>query len=185
MNIYFLGNNGNDEPLSKEKQRELALHLLDYALLCEFGVKRVQLGEIVKTGYGKPFFKDSHICFNYSHCKYGAACLVSESEVGIDIESVPTKAVKPSLIKRVCCDDELKIIKSDEDFIKIWVQKEAYSKFTGKGLGEGFKKTNTTTFPKEFVFKHNNLYIACYCELLSGGGEFTGATPRLVQAAPP
>jgi 4'-phosphopantetheinyl transferase len=158
LNIYF---SISDTPLEKSHQRKLALYLLDYALYREYSIKK---GEIVTGEHGKPYFKDSDVFFNYSHCKYGVACaVVKGKQVGVDIERITE--VKPAVVKRVCCDNELKAIEAGENFIKIWVQKEAYSKFTGKGFAEGFKNIDTTdktVFPPEFVFRRGNLYIAYY-----------------------
>lgn len=154
MNVYFCL---SDTPLDKSCQREWAIYLLDYAVLREFGVATP---EVVRGEHGKPYFKDSDIFFNCSHCKYGVACVVGSEEVGVDIQEI--RLAKPAVIKRVCCVNELALIKNDDDFIKAWVQKEAYAKFTGKGFAESFVMIDTTTFPKGLVFKQDNCYIACY-----------------------
>ena len=163
MNVYFFV---SDEPLSKPQQRELALRLLDFALEQEFGLKRETLGKIVRSKHGKPYFAkrlsqnaSANIpCFNYSHCEYGAACAVAMQEVGVDIQNI--KQVRPSVAKRVCCDNELRIIKTNEDFIRIWTQKEAFAKYTGNGLTEGFARIDTTAFSGNSTFKQGNCYIA-------------------------
>jgi len=155
-----------------------ALKLLDYALEQEFNIKKRP--EILRGEHGKPYFADCDIKFNYSHCKYGVACAVSDCEIGVDIQEI--RKIKPSVIQRVCCDNELEIIKNDEDFIRIWTLKEAYSKYTGKGFAERFKSIDTTKFSPECVFKVGagvslpSLYIACYA---------TGVTPQLVQVELP
>ena len=160
MNIYFCQ---SKQPLEKSHQRELSLKLLDHALEAELGVKSGDF-KILRNKYGKPYFADSDIHFNYSHCKYGTACAVCHSPVGIDIQEI--KTVRPSVIKRVCCACELDLIKTDEDFIRIWAQKEAYAKFTGKGLAEGFKSIDTTKLFGSCVFKCGEIYIACHSENL-------------------
>ena len=149
-----------------------ALKLLDYALEQEYSIKNRP--EISRGKHGKPYFKNSDIYFNYSHCKYGVACAVSDSEVGVDIQEI--RSVKPSVIQRVCCDNELEIIKTDEDFIRIWTLKEAYAKFTGKGFAEGFKSIDTTSFPNGLAFICGECYIACYA---------IGVKPQLVQVELP
>jgi phosphopantetheinyl transferase len=150
--------------------RELARYLLKQATDGRPGV--IAYGE-----HGKPYFKDSDIYFNYSHCKYGAACIVANQEIGVDIQELRT--VKPSVIKRVCCDNEIKLIKTDEDFIKIWTMKEAYAKFTGKGFAEGFKSIDTTTFPEKCSYRVGNMLISWYCE------NPTDAELQLVEVSPP
>jgi 4'-phosphopantetheinyl transferase len=161
-------------PLDRERQRELALLLLDYALLHDFGV--ANRPEIARTELGKPYFPnpaDSHLHFSYSHCEFGAVCVVAEQNIGVDIQ--PVTLAKPAVIRRVCHADE--VVETPDEFTRLWVQKEAFSKFTGRGLAEGFATIDTTDivkFPPERVFKHGNLYIAVYAA--------TDAKPRLVRA---
>ena len=171
MNIYFSIFN---TPAKQSEQCETALFLLDLALEREFAVKRGEMGEIVRNPHGKPYFKDASVFFNYSHCKYGAACAVAKGEVGVDIEY--SRRARPSVIERVCCDNEIKTIHNSDDFMRIWVQKEAYSKFTGRGFSEGFKSIDTTKFPRDIVFKQGGLYIAGY--------NATAEGHQLVRASP-
>jgi len=144
-----------ETPLSRSEQSVFAYELLDYALKSEFGVKR---GEIIRGEHGKPYFRDSDIYFSYSHCKTAVACVVSKSEVGVDIERI--REVSPAVIRRVCCDNELGIIKTAEDFIKIWTMKEAYAKFTGKGFAEGFKSVDTTVMDGVYSEKIEGYYVS-------------------------
>jgi len=183
MNIYITT---STTPLLKSEQRNFALRLLDYALKHEFGVEQglALVSEIVRTEQGKPYFKNADTKFNYSHCKYGVACIVAQHEVGVDIQEI--KSVKPALIKRVCCNNEIEVIQNEEAkgfvneaFIKIWVQKEAYSKFTGRGFAENFKSIDTTKFPSGLAIRHKNLYIAAYHK------NINDVTPQLVQAELP
>jgi len=157
------------------------MRLLDYAVEQEFGVK---CGERRFGKYGKPYFENSDIFFNYSHCGYGVACVVAKEEVGIDIEHI--KTVRPAVIERVCCENELLLIgkKTDkvgktvydcENFKRIWVMKEAYAKFTGKGFAERLESIDTTKLPKKCSFKVDNCYIGFYCESINE------VTPELVQ----
>jgi len=162
MNIYFSTSPNH------------TLQLLDHALTCEFGI--TVRPEISRTTHGKPYFTDSDVHFNYSHCKYGSACVIAKHEVGVDVQEIC--AIKPSVIKRVCCDNELKVIQNDDDFIKMWTLKEAYAKFTGKGFAEGFKTIDTTKFSDKLVLKYDNLYIAYYAERFE-------EELKLVQVAPP
>ena len=129
--------------------------------------------EILRGEHGKPYFKDSDIFFNCSHCKFGAACIVADCEVGVDIQEI--RKVKPAVIKRVCTDSEIESIKTDEDFIRIWTMKEAYSKYTGNGFAEGFSTIDTTGWTN-FV-KIGNCYISWY--------SFIGEEPQLVEVSLP
>lgn len=152
------------QPLSVADQRTVALILLDHALTRTYGVTAEQLGGFAYGEHGKPYFRDCSIRFNYSHCKYGAVCAVAEHELGVDIQNIPEKVIKPSLIKRVCCANEEMRVRSADDFIRIWVQKEAYAKFTGRGFAVGMRNVDTTTFPPSRVRKIGNVYIAVYAD---------------------
>jgi phosphopantetheinyl transferase len=156
----------SDTPIGKNEQRELALRLLKIAVPVQ---PPIAFGE-----HGKPYFVSSERhdqkvmpCFNYSHCEYGAACIVGDSEAGVDIESVRAgirkASIRPALIRRVCCDNEIELIKSDDDFIRMWVMKEAYAKYTGKGFAQGFRGIDTTALG-DCVIKVGGVYIGWYCE---------------------
>jgi phosphopantetheinyl transferase len=156
MNVYVIV---SEHVLGRVALRELALGLLDYALMQEFGV--TQRPEILRTARGKPYFADSDIHFSYSHCDYAAACCVHSAPVGVDIQ--PLSAPKPAVIRRVCCGNE--VMETPEDFTRAWVRKEAYSKFTGRGLAEGFNTIDTADerkFPPHNVFRHGEFFIAVY-----------------------
>jgi len=163
----------SEKALTKSEQREKALSALDYALMREFDMERP---EILYSEHGKPYFKDSDVKFSYSHCNYGVTCAVSKNEIGVDIERI--REIKPAVIKRVCCDNELRLIKSNTDFLKIWVQKEAYAKFTGRGFAEGLKSIDTTVLQNSHVLEHREFFIGVYSNAIA-------ATPQLVLISPP
>jgi phosphopantetheinyl transferase len=166
MKLYY---HVSETPLGKSRQRELALGLLERGLTeagAVIGTETgTEIGEILRGEFGKPYLANSDICFNYAHCEYGVACAVGSSEVGVDIQEI--RAVSPAVVRRVCCAGEIREIESggNSDFIKIWVQKEAYAKFTGRGLAEGFARIDTSSFPPERVFRQGNVWIAYYTSL--------------------
>jgi len=150
-------------PLVKSEQSALALELLDFALTREYGEK-LENHQIVRSEYGKPYFKNSDIFFSCSHCKTAAACAVSKSEIGVDIE--PVREVRRAVIKRVCLENELLIIDKSADpaekFIEIWTKKEAYAKFTGRGFAEGFGSIDTIN-SRIVTAKRIGAYYAAVC----------------------
>lgn len=86
---------------------------------------------------GKPFLRDYPcIYFNLSHCKNAVACVVSYSEIGVDIEEITP--VSDDLAKRVLTAYEFEAYKTSENpslqFFKYWVIKESYLKKTGQGI---------------------------------------------------
>ena len=72
-----------------------------------------------------------------SHCRTAVAVAISDNHrVGIDIES--RRKVSPSLMERVCTEEELAEINSSEDptmtFLRFWTRKEAVLKMRGTGI---------------------------------------------------
>ncbi len=103
--------------------------------------------EFALSEKGKPYLKNGKAHFNISHSKDFFACAVDSKPVGIDIEA--KKLIHTQLLRRVCTEDELIFITgqselpttkdflSEEEalkFLQVWTAKEAYIKYTGKGL---------------------------------------------------
>ena len=93
-----------------------------------------------QNAHGKPYLKNIPIYFNLSHSASKVLCGVSDSEIGVDIQEMRNGNVK-GIWKRFFderekllleqCDD----LKSQEQlFYQMWAYKEAYGKFTGRGL---------------------------------------------------
>ena len=87
--------------------------------------------------HGKPFFPDyPSLHFNLSHCREAAACAISPSPVGIDVEAVmpPDREV----MERVLSGKEIRGALGSPDpaveFTRLWTVKESYLKLTGEGL---------------------------------------------------
>ena len=83
------------------------------------------------TETGKPYFKDTEVCFSISHSKDVCAAAIADRQVGLDIEVVKSN-YRPHLIERTLSDQEK--IKFDGDFTRIWCRKEAVVKMTGDGI---------------------------------------------------
>ena len=87
---------------------------------------------------GKPFFRnipDFFLSLSHSFPFYAVA--FSDSPIGIDIEVI--KKAEGGIAKRMFTENELRYAcRDDSRFYEIWTKKEAYSKFTGKGIGLRF-----------------------------------------------
>lgn len=129
---------------------EFAHELLKKAVLEQYPQKADKL-TMRKQEHGKPYFVEegqenqevsSQIYFNLSHSGKMAACVIGQAQVGIDIEKI--RPYNPKVADRILSDQEWEILqKSQEkgkDFIRFWTLKEAYGKYTGKGLSMDFKK---------------------------------------------
>ncbi len=110
--------------------------LLLYALRENYGITnpRIAYGK-----YGKPYLADyPDIYFNISHYPKACVCAISDKEIGVDIQDI--RPFSWDIARRVCCDNELKILESADDkpglFTKIWSMKESYVKMTGEGISK-------------------------------------------------
>ena len=121
-----------------------AYDLLKEAVKAEYPERADKLTMRVKE-HGKPYFVeiqedgrevDSDIQFNLSHSNEMVACVISQGQVGIDIEKV--RPFRGKVADKVLNEREWEFLQSsknkDEDFIRFWTLKEAYGKYTGKGL---------------------------------------------------
>ena len=99
------------------------------------------LPAIAKTPQGKPFFPDDPFHFSISHTKTHVFCCLSRENVGIDAEEIGRK-IDPLLKERFCSPAEQSRIKTSDDLLRLWVLKESYAKFTGRGIGNYLKNTD-------------------------------------------
>lgn len=100
---------------------------------------------ILHYGYGlrgKPYLKDyPDVHFSLSHSGNMAVLAISDSEVGIDVQE--RRGYQEKVVKRFYHESEIAVIEAISDpaekancFYKMWTGKEAYIKYTGKGMGQ-------------------------------------------------
>lgn len=109
--------------------------------------------------HGKPYLKDSELQFSLSHTK-GAICAAfsERGEIGIDIER-RSRLINPEMYPRVLCEEELAGLSSNEDFIRFWVQKEAFLKRLGLGISRDLRGVNTLRVPDTEAREFGELFI--------------------------
>lgn len=116
-----------------------------YLLLCECLQKKYGICDapIMKYGkYGKPQISGhEEIHFNISHCRRAVMCVVSDTPVGVDIETVDRYT--PRLAQYTMNSHELQQIQKAEspafEFARLWTMKEALLKMTGRGITNNIK----------------------------------------------
>lgn len=121
--------------------------------------------------HGKPYLKDSKLQFSLSHTN-GAICMAfsefpenpNNEEIGVDIEN-RSRRVNPNMYKRSLSDEELARVHSSEDFIRCWVQKEAFLKRLGIGLSRDLRGISTPSLPDTAEFD-----VSDYMVGISGKG---------------
>lgn len=130
----------------------VAYLLLAALLQSETGLQQIDFS-FVYNEHGKPYL-DSHLnyYFSISHCKSVVAVVLSDDEVGIDVEEIAR--YKESLARYVCNDEELNEISGSDDesasFIKLWTRKEAVFKLLGTGITHDIKD----------ILPNNDVYIS-------------------------
>lgn len=90
--------------------------------------------------HGKPYLENyDDVYFSISHSKDYVICIVSDCEIGIDIEHI--EDINLNIAKRFFTESEYNNIISAEGrdaqlnvFYDCWTKKEAYIKWAGKGL---------------------------------------------------
>ena len=120
----------------------LAYLLLKKGLQQEYDIWENPLFEYGE--HGKPSLVGlPHIHFNLSHCRVAAICVVSDKPVGVDIETI--RPYKESLARYAMNDDELQLINGSAlEFTKLWTQKEAVVKLSGRGITTDLKSVLTS-----------------------------------------
>lgn len=123
------------------------------------GVKDSKISvAFARSTYGKPLIKsmrgengseiDIALNFSLSHSGNMIICAVACFNIGADCQKKNIRDVKSckKIAKRFYTLEEITFLDSLNDdalfidnFFKIWVKKEAYIKYTGKGLAEGLR----------------------------------------------
>ena len=143
-----------------------------YLLLCqalreEYGIQENPVFEYGE--HGKPFLADyPHIFFSLSHCQEAAACYVSNSPVGVDVETI--RPLRPSLVNYTMNDGEIGQIRfadrPDLLFTRLWTQKEALAKCLGRGI-DGHIKDLLSLHPEasiETTVSPDCRYVVSVCK---------------------
>lgn len=101
-----------------------------------------ELPAIQRTPQGKPYFINEPFHFSISHTANHVFCCLSRENVGIDAEEIG-RELSPMIKERFCSPAEQCRVKTNDDLLRLWVLKESYAKFTGRGIGNYL---NTTDF---------------------------------------
>ena len=120
-------------------EKDKLLHLVSAYL------KKKYVGLWTVNEFGKPI--SERVCFNVSHCNGAVALVLSDKDVGVDIENV--RPVSGDLVRYVSDTNEIPYVKNDKDFFRLWTAKESLSKAHGKGLNKEVK--TIPSFPFEGV----------------------------------
>lgn len=88
--------------------------------------------KILKSKNGKPYLENSNIFYNISHKNKMVGLIISDSEVGLDIEYIDTENIKrESTLKYFFTEKERESITNNEELLTLWTKKESYIKLNG------------------------------------------------------
>ena len=141
----------------------LAYQLLKQGLQKACGITENPV--FVYNEHGKPsIVGHPEICFNLSHCKEAAVCVISDKPVGVDVESI--REYKESLVNYTMNDEEVGLIKSADNpaaaFIRLWTMKEATMKLIGTGISNDMKTViDQQKYKYTTVDRQRYIYTIC------------------------
>ena len=141
----------------------LAYQLLKQGLQEAYGITENPV--FVYNEHGKPsIVGHPEICFNLSHCKEAAVCVISDKSVGVDVESI--REYKESLVNYTMNDEEVSLIKSADNpaaaFIRLWTMKEATMKLIGTGISNDMKTViDQQKYKYTTVDRQRYIYTIC------------------------
>ena len=107
--------------------------------------KRKYVGEYYLDKNKKPI--SDRTFFNISHSNGIVIFAQADVPIGVDIEHI--KKIDKDIKEYVTSEEEYRSIKTDEDFFKIWINKESLLKANGCGLTKDIK--NVPAFPIEGI----------------------------------
>lgn len=147
--IYYVIINKDKFKAYKNKKTETEMsHLLLEKVMKLFNL---ELKNISYTKYGKPYFDNETIYFNYSHSNNYIALVIATTDIGVDIE----ERIVTDLVSDLYLDSA-----RGRNKLKNWVLKEAYSKLDGRGL-KIFKSIDLKKINCNYkLFKHKNYMCA-------------------------
>ena len=131
-----------DALLSRKNAKSRRNSIEAYALLDEmlFSITSIKKAVLRRGENGKPCIENENISFNVTHTDGAVACILDTDgrDVGIDAETIGRDGQR--IIERFFDENAKdKYDRSDDKalaFAQIWTKKEAYAKFTGKGLSD-------------------------------------------------
>jgi len=103
------------------------------------------LPPIAVTDRGKPVFTSGNLHFSISHTDRHVFCVLSECPVGIDAEETD-REIDLGLADKILSANEKhryeQAVDKRQTLLRLWVQKEAYAKLTGRGWGSYLYQTD-------------------------------------------
>ena len=121
---------------------------------------------------GKPKLLQKDLFFNLSHAQDLAVCVISDQEVGVDVERKDRlegrkQNRKLQIAKKILTPEEWILWEKagcqTEELISVWTKKESYVKMTGKGLTVNLTTIDTLSnaFYQQIVVEDTYMISVC------------------------
>ena len=144
------------------KENANAKELLKESLKKDYNISDY---EIIYNEYNKPYLKNEKIYFNISHRNGTIVLVISDKEIGVDVEYF---VYKESVVRKYFTNNEQsEILNSTNkvyDFTRIWVMKEAFVKMKGIGISYGLINVDTTKIKEQIELIENEKYLIAICK---------------------
>lgn len=136
----------------ESKARSIVAEIIFSELLSKKNISYNSL-EYYNNEYGKPYLKNNNLFFNISHSFDYVITIISNKEIGIDIEKI--RKTPLNVINQFATEKEKEYILSsskniEERIFKIYTLKEAYFKMLGTNLNH--------ILEVEFIIKKDKIY---------------------------
>ena len=153
------------------RARALGASYLLLFVLKKAGIILDKLPDFSYTKEGKPYLKEySQVYFNLSHTKNIMTCVISDEEIGMDVEHV--RDFRENTIQRVFTENEKVLIgQNKEEMVHLWTMKEAYVKLLGTGISDIWEGVEISKEETGFYIKKLNQDItkAICCKIIADG----------------
>lgn len=138
-------------------------------LLLIYGLREIGITAMPEFSYGKngkPYLKNHpDIFFSISHCNESCMCVISNIEIGCDIQEI--RPYSQDIALRVCCEDELTVLAECDNkatlFTEMWTKKESYIKQQGLGISDDTIQINTMKISNCTTFAIDNCIASICC----------------------
>ena len=156
---------------AEDRARTLGASYLLLFALKKTGIISDKLPDFSYSKEGKPYLKEySNVHFNLSHTKNIITCVISNEEIGVDIEHL--REFRENTRRRVFTKNEERLIgQNEEEVVRFWTMKEACVKLLGigiSGIWEGIEISKEET--GYYVQKLNqDITKATYYKIIADG----------------
>ena len=163
-----------------KKRYIVSRKVLKYIICCLFREQSISTISTYKDEYGKVHVRgheELHICLSYSGDI--ASLAISKIKVAVDIEL--TRLFSPKKISRYLNEPILrtKDSESDHDILIVWTLKEAYSKFSNKGMLANLNKKLDLSSVYHSSYILNEKYILSVITYASPHGLNISFLPKI------